>query len=141
MNDASPSVTMETLRGWLSGGFHSVLRMEILGYEPAQQELRIALPFRAEYSRMPEVGDYHGGVIAALLDEAGTFVSALASGQPAATANLRTDFLKAPKRCDLTAVAQIVRAGRTLIVADVKAVGDDGTVYAVARGSWSVLSR
>jgi len=134
-----PAVDIDFLRGWLAGGFHDFLKMEILDYDPEAKVLRMALPFRPEYSRLPSVGDYHGGIIGALLDVVGTFVAALAAGVPAATMNLRTDYLRAPIKCDLIATGRIVRAGRTAIVADAELTDSDGRSYAVARGTWTPL--
>lgn len=131
-----PTMDLETIKGWLSGGFHDVLDMAIVSHDKATGTLTLALPYRDRYARLPAVGDYHGGVLAALLDVAGTFCAALAAGGPAATANMRTDYLRPPVKVDLLATARIVRAGRSLIVCDVEATDATGRQYAVARGSW-----
>ncbi len=133
----SPEFDLETIKGWLSGGFHDVLDMSIEAFDPADGTLTLSLPYKDRYARLPAVGDYHGGVLAAFLDVAGTFCAALAAKGPAATANMRTDYLRPPVKVDLFATARIVRAGRSLIVCDVEATDGDGRKYAVARGSWA----
>jgi uncharacterized protein (TIGR00369 family) len=127
---------LETLRGFLGIGFHGFLRMEIVAADAVKGTIAIRLPFRDEYSRIPESGDYHGGIIAALLDVAGTFAASLVAKTP--TMNLRTDYLRPPVRCDLLATARVLRMGRSAIVADVEIADPSGAVCAVARGTWSV---
>jgi uncharacterized protein (TIGR00369 family) len=129
---------LETLRGFLGIGFHRFLRMEIVAADAAEGTIAIRLPFRDEYSRIPAAGDYHGGIIAALLDVAGTFAASLVAKTPTPTMNLRTDYLRPPVRCDLLATARVLRRGRSAIVADVEIADPSGAIYAVARGTWSV---
>lgn len=141
MSGMPDKVDLDVIRSWLSpAGFHGVLRMSIEDYDPDAQQLRLLLPFREEYARIPQVGDYHGGVLAAFLDVAGTFISALTAGTVVATSNLRTDYLRPPVRCDLLATGKIVRAGRSVIVSDVEVADADGRLYTVARGTWTPLN-
>jgi uncharacterized protein (TIGR00369 family) len=129
---------LDTLRTFLGIGFHRFLRMEIFAADAAKGTISIRLPFREEYARIPETGDYHGGIIAALLDVAGTFAASLIAKTPTPTMNLRTDYLRPPVRCDLVATARVLRAGRSAIVVDVEVAEPSGAVCAIARGTWSV---
>jgi uncharacterized protein (TIGR00369 family) len=131
-------VDLDTLRGFLGVGFHRFMRMELVSADVDAGTLALRLPYDASYARIPEQGDYHGGIVTALLDAAGTFAASLKAGRATPTMNLRTDYLRAPRRCALVATARILRAGRTAIVADVEAADEAGTIYAVARGTWSV---
>lgn len=137
MMEQSMQINLGTIFQWLSGGFHDVLKMSIVEHDADKGLLTLALPYRDAYARLPSVGDYHGGVLSAFLDVAGTFVAALATGGPAATVNMRTDFLRPPVKIDLLATAKIVRAGRSVIVCDVEVTDADGRQYAVARGTWA----
>ena len=138
MIDVPDQIDLDTIRQWLGPvGFHAILRMDLLDYDATKPVLRLSLPFRDDYARIPQVGDYHGGVLAAFLDVAGTFAAALAAGGPAATVNLRTDYLRAPIKCDLIASGRVVRAGRSAIVVDADLSDEADKLYAVARGTWA----
>jgi len=142
MSGMPDKVNLDVIRSWLApAGFHGVLRMDVLDYDEAAQRLRLSLEYRSAYARIPQVGDYHGGVLAAFLDVAGTFVSALAARGVVATTNLRTDYLRPPIRRDLIATARVVRAGRAVIVADIELTDGEGKVYAVARGNWTPVGQ
>ena len=141
MSGDATTVTIETIKGWLGGGFHDFLQMELAAYEPETASLTLALPYREAYARIAAVGDYHGGVLSAFLDVAGTFAAALAAGRIVATANIRTDYLRAPVKVDLSATARVLRAGRTLITCDVALADSDAVTYAIGRGTWTVPTR
>lgn len=136
MSESPASVDLETIHEWLAGGFHDVLRMSVASHDPDGQRLTLALPFRPEYARLPSVGDYHGGILAALLDVTGTFTAALAARRIATTVNFRTDYLRPPIGVDLLSTGSVVRAGRSLITCDVAVSDADGREYAIARGTW-----
>lgn len=121
------------------GGFHDFLQMNLTSYDAATGGLVIDLPFRDEYARLPKFGDYHGGIIASVLDVVGTFTAALKAQKMVVTSNLRTDFLRNPAKCDLTVRGSVVRAGRTQVIVDVMAYDPDGRLCAVARGCWVIL--
>ena len=82
-------------------------------------------------------GQYHGGVIATLIDVAGDFALALIVGGPVPTINLRVDYLRPATRTNLTATARVRRAGRTVGVVDVDVHDDNGKLVAVGRGCYS----
>ena len=141
MSELPDTVDLDVVRSWLSGGFHDVLAMSVVDFDQDAGVLRLALPFQDRYARLPQVGDYHGGVLSAFLDVAGTFVAALAAGGPVATMNLRIDYLRPAVKCGLVATATIVRAGRSAIVADAEVADDKGRACAIARGTWTVLKK
>lgn len=120
-------------------GFHSTLKMRLIAYDADAGRLTVRLPYRDAYARIPDIGDYHGGVLASVLDVVGTFACMLKCKAMTPTMNLRTDFLKAPVKCDLIVTANVLRSGRKVAVADISATDDVGTLYAVGRGSWSVI--
>jgi uncharacterized protein (TIGR00369 family) len=121
-------------------GFVQFLGLEVERFDPEHDELTIKLPYRSVFSRRAEIGGYHGGVVAALLDVAGTFTCGMHYGQLGPTINLRVDYLLTPDACDLYATGKIIRAGRTVAVVDVSATDADGVLYAVGRGTWSAAA-
>ncbi|MEM7407212.1 MAG: PaaI family thioesterase [Pseudomonadota bacterium] len=83
---------------------------------------RVALPFRPELSR----GDtlIHGGVIAALIDKAGTAAAwsytDIGDDARGATVGLTVNYLRGADSCDLMAHARVVRRGGSITVIDVE---------------------
>ncbi|MEW5421442.1 PaaI family thioesterase [Amorphus sp. 3PC139-8] len=130
-------MTLDELSGLLSQAeFHKTLKVEAVALE-ADGALTLKLPFDEGYTLFKKVGAYHGGVIASLIDVAGTMVCSAVKGRPTPTVDLRVDYLKSPVRCDLYADAVPRRIGRGIGVADVTVRGEDGTVYAIGRGAFS----
>ncbi|MEM9011090.1 MAG: PaaI family thioesterase [Pseudomonadota bacterium] len=117
--------------------FHQLVKVEAVAVSP-DGRLTLRLPFDPAYTLFPEHGNYHGGVIATLIDVAGTMACSVLAGRPTPTANLRVDYLKSPRGCDLFADALVQRMGGQLAVADVTVRDEAGTVYAIGRGSFSV---
>lgn len=67
------------------------------------------LSHRAELSRPPDARDYHGGIIATLIDMAAHICLARKLGRRVPTIDLRVDHLRPVPDTDLTATARIVR--------------------------------
>lgn len=130
-------MTLDELNGLMAQAeFHKVVKVEAVSLDPGGA-LTIKLPFDEAYTLFKKVGAYHGGVIATLIDVAGTMACSVAKGRPTPTIDLRVDYLKSPVRCDLYADAVTRRVGRGIGVADVTVRGEDGTVYAIGRGAFS----
>jgi uncharacterized protein (TIGR00369 family) len=118
--------------------FHQLISLKLEKADPKAGIVVLRQPYSPKLSIFPEAGVYHGGVIAALVDVAGSVACGLLVGRPAPTANFRVDFLKSPARIDLIATGRLVRAGSNLAVADVEIGDDQGNIYAVGRGAFSV---
>jgi acyl-coenzyme A thioesterase 13 len=80
-------------------------------------------------------GDLHGGVLATLVDEAGTV--ALASldrdGRPGVTTDLNVSYLSPARAPRVIAEARALKVGRTLGYVQVDVRGEDGTLVAQGR--------
>jgi long-chain acyl-CoA synthetase len=116
--------------------FHQVLKMRVVDVLDGNS-VRIHLPFSVSYVHQRTIGNYHGGVLAALADVAGTLACMVNRATSFTTAHLSIDFLKSPTNCDLYARAKVIKSGRKNSVADIEITGEGKVVYAVARGSWS----
>ncbi len=83
----------------------------------------------------------HGGVIAALMDEAMGWAAARATGIMYVTAELAVRYLR-PARQDirLTVVAEVVKTTKRLAEAKAELVDEEGTVYARSTGKFFPLS-
>jgi uncharacterized protein (TIGR00369 family) len=114
----------------LNTGFGAVLGARLTTLSDGYCEM--LLPFKPELSRGDEL--IHGGVIAALIDKAGTAAAWSYSDIPetarGATVSLTVNYLKGAASCDLTAQARVVRRGGTLTVVDVEVKDADGDLVA-----------
>ena len=85
-------------------------------------------------------GDFHGGVVASLLDAAmGVAVrSAYPGGEGATTVSLTVNYLN-PGRGQLIGLGHVVRAGNSLASAEARVVDASGQVVAHAVGTMRIL--
>jgi len=120
--------------------FHKFLKLDVTACDDENGTVAFRLPYDEAYTLFAKVGNYHGGIIAALADVAGTMACSVKVGRPTPTVNLRIDYLQAPCKVDLIAEGQAVKTGRSIGVADVTIRGDDGTLFAVARGTFNTAS-
>ena len=93
---------------------------------------RVLLPYKDDLSRGDEL--IHGGVIAALIDKAGT-ASAwsyedIGRESRGATVGLTVNYLQGAKSCDLVAESRVVRRGGSITVADVEVTNPQGDLVA-----------
>ena len=93
---------------------------------------RIRLPYKPELSRGDEL--VHGGVIAALIDKAGTAAAwsyvDIREGARGATVGMTVNYLKGAVSCDLIAEGRVVRRGGSLTVVDVEVKSPNGDLIA-----------
>lgn len=109
-----------------------------LGYDEAGRAV-LSMPYRRDYDNA--MGNTHGGVIATLLDKAGWFTAAQHYATWIATADLHVQVLASADKVALTAIGQLVRAGRRLAVATSEVRAPDGTLIAIGSGTFAVTSR
>ncbi len=117
-----------------------------LGVQATRMErglARLELPFREEF-----VGDWmrpalHGGVISMLADTAGgmaVWTALEKAPSRVSTIDLRVDYLRPGKPERLIAEGTVVRAGRTVGVADIRLFhpGAEGEVVATGKGVYAI---
>lgn len=115
---------------FLRKGFGGVLGTRLDHLEEGY--CRVILPFKDDLSRGDEL--IHGGVIAALIDKAGT-ASAwsyddIGRDSRGATVGLNVNYLQGAMSCDLTAEAKVVRRGGSITVSDVEVWNPDKELVA-----------
>jgi uncharacterized protein (TIGR00369 family) len=92
---------------------------------------KIILPFRDDFEQT--FGVVHGGFITLIADTAGYFAAATKVGiMPLATAEIKMNFISPVYREDLYAIGKVIKAGRQLIVCELK-------VYAAISGKMVAL--
>ncbi|MEM1152583.1 MAG: PaaI family thioesterase [Pseudomonadota bacterium] len=116
--------------------FHQVLGLQLGASNIKETWLELKMPFNSAIERAPDSGQYHGGVIASLIDIAGDFALIWALGFGVPTINFRTDYVRPAFNTALRARATIRRIGRTVGVVDIDVFDDTNRLIAVGRGCY-----
>ena len=94
--------------------FHQLFKPEVLAIDNEQLELKLQVSMCPQFERQPGTKQWHGGVLASLVDIAGCYALMLVAKGPMLTLNFSTDFLKLAVSDTLTATAKVTRSGRTV---------------------------
>jgi uncharacterized protein (TIGR00369 family) len=121
--------------------FHQFLRPQAVSVDAVAGIVIITLPFRPEFRRADDVSDYHGGIIASLIDLAAHAAIAVQIGRMAPTIDLRIDYLRAAPGVDLVATAKVLRLGKSIGRADVEISCPGMPLIAVGRGAFSTYKK
>jgi uncharacterized protein (TIGR00369 family) len=133
-----PLITREALDALLRGSpFQEVLGLSLETFDAAAQTLTLRAAYGPRVERAAGTGQYHGGVIASLIDIAGDFALIAVLGFGVPTINFRVDYLRPAAKTDLLAHARVRRAGRTIGVVDIDVVDEAGRLIALGRGCYS----
>ena len=116
--------------------FHEFLGPELLAYDPAAASVVIGVKWRPGFERGPGSKQWHGGVLAAVIDVAGAYAAFAKTGRGLPTVDLRIDYMRPALDTDLRAQATALRAGRTLGTVDVTLRDKNDIVVAVGRGTY-----
>jgi uncharacterized protein (TIGR00369 family) len=134
---SNPAMTRETLELSLKGSpFQQVLGLRLEAFDVAAQTLTLRSVFGPQVERAPGTGQYHGGVIASLIDIAGDYALIAILGHGVPTINFRVDYLRPALNTDLLALARVRRAGRTVGVVDIEVTDAGGRLVALGRGCY-----
>lgn len=91
----------------------------------------IAVLFRTEFCRAPDELGHYADIIAGLIDLAAHAAVAVKIGRVAPAMDLHIDYLRVAYDTDLTAAAKLLRAGRSVGLADVEVTDRHRTLIAV----------
>lgn len=94
--------------------FHQLFKPEVLRVDNDKLELKLQVSMCPQFERQPSTGQWHGGVLASLVDIAGCYALMLVAKGPILTLNFSTDFLRLAVSDTLTATAKVTRSGRTV---------------------------
>ena len=114
-----------------SGAFQRFLGLELVAFDAAAATVTLRAPWRKDFERGPDSGQWHGGIIAAIADIAGDF----------ATIDLRIDYLQPAIETDLTAHARALRVGRSIGTVDVELRDKADRIVATGRGTYATADR
>lgn len=130
-------VDFNSLKEILAGPpFHEYFKFELLEVDTDAGVLQLRIPYHPGLNRMPVGKQIHGGVIAVLIDVAATFAVAAKTRKPAATVDLRIDYLRPGSGSSLIATATVRRSGKTLSTADVDVTDEEENLIASGRGTF-----
>jgi uncharacterized protein (TIGR00369 family) len=136
MNADNP-VSRKTLEAMLADSpFQQLLGLRLDAFDPAAQTVTIRSLYGPNVERSAGTGQYHGGVIASLIDIAGDFALIAALGYGVPTINFRVDYLRPATNTDLLAQARVRRAGRTIGVVDIDVTDTSSRLIALGRGCY-----
>jgi len=134
---SDPRISRQELEALLSGSpFQNLLGLHLDSFDVAGQWLTIRSIYGPNVERSAGSGQYHGGVIASLIDIAGDFALIAVLGHGVPTINLRVDYLRPAGRVDLLATARVRRAGRSIGVVDIDVDDTAGRLIAIGRGCY-----
>jgi uncharacterized protein (TIGR00369 family) len=119
--------------------FNLFLGLTVVTADPAKQEVTMRSLMRPEFERRPGSKQWHGGVIASVIDTVGDFAVGMMVGRGLPTVNFRVDYLKPAVDTALVAVSRVRRAGKSVGVADVDVFDEKGALLAIGRGTYSTL--
>jgi uncharacterized protein (TIGR00369 family) len=133
-------LTAEQIQTMLNASpYNQFLGLTVVSADPAKQEITMRSVMRPEFERRPGSKQWHGGVIASLIDTVGDFAVGMMVGRGLPTVNFRVDYLKPAVDTALVAVSRVRRAGKSVGVADVDVFDDKGALLAIGRGTYSTL--
>jgi uncharacterized protein (TIGR00369 family) len=118
--------------------FHQLFRPEVLEVDHEALRLTIKYAMSDVFERQPGTDQWHGGTISAVVDTTGCYALTLITDAPPPTINFRTDFLRPGIQTDLTVLAMVRRAGRSVGVVDVEVNDDSGRLIALGRASFAL---
>ena len=119
--------------------FQQVLGITAVSVDRKLAQTRMRLPYNAQFARRYAAHEFHGGVIATLIDISGASALFAARGYAGPTIDMRIDYLRLGSGEFLVADAKLVKDGRSLALADVTISDDSGRSVAVGRVALSAL--
>lgn len=139
MNKGQIRLTVDDIQERISRSkYHQMFQPEVLGLDHDAMTLTLRVSMCAEFERQPGTGQWHGGVLASLVDIAGCYALMLVAGGPMLTLNFSTDFLRLASSQRLCAVAMVRRVGRTVGFVDVDITDDAGATVVTGRACYAI---
>ena len=128
-----PLMTLDQVQALLERGpFHRWLGLKAVAVGADSVEL--LAPWREEWVVNPERRYTHGGILATLIDTAGDYAIAAATGKPVPTIDMRVDYHRAAMPGDLTARGRVVKLGSSFSTAEASVFDQEGMLVASGRG-------
>ncbi|HJL64211.1 MAG TPA: PaaI family thioesterase, partial [Candidatus Thalassarchaeaceae archaeon] len=95
--------------------FHQLFKPKVLEVNNEQTELKLQVSMCPQFERQPNTNQWHGGVLASLVDIAGfSALMLVTKDRPLLTLNFSINFLRLAVSDTLIATAKVTRSGRTV---------------------------
>lgn len=116
--------------------FIRTLGLEVVSIDYDAARLEVRMPLAPHFERREGTKQFHGGVLAALIDTVGDFALGMLLGGGIPTMNLRVDYLKPAVGDSITAIATVRRRGRSAAVIDIDVIDEKGALVSIGRGTY-----
>jgi uncharacterized protein (TIGR00369 family) len=104
------------------------------------ETIEVRSTFRPEWIANPAIGQTQGGILASLIDFAACFSLMNSIGRPAFTIDLRVDYHRAAKNCDLIAKGRLIKLGKQVSTCEAEILDPEGRLIASGRGTFLTSS-
>jgi uncharacterized protein (TIGR00369 family) len=98
-----------------------------------EDSIVIRMLVRPDMIGNPNTGVLHGGLMACLIDAAGSFAVIACTGQSATTVDFRVDFHAAQRKPALFATTELLKLGRRLASVEIRVRDSEGCLIASGR--------
>ncbi len=120
--------------------FGSFFLLRLLGMSVSYGEESCTIAFSAEPPLANPQGTLHGGVLATAMDISMGHLLGRVAG-PAATLELKVQYLSAVRAGLVRCEGSFLRRGRTISFMQSRATQEDGTLVAYATATWTLLAK
>jgi uncharacterized protein (TIGR00369 family) len=117
--------------------FISLLNLTVLSADPVKQQLVMRAAMRPEFERGRGSGQWHGGLIAAIIDTVGDYALVMLLDRPLPTVNFQVDYLRPAIDTALVVTATVRRSGRLVGVVDIDVTNEAGQLLAIGRATYA----
>jgi uncharacterized protein (TIGR00369 family) len=131
-------MTLEEAQALVSRGpYLNWLGLQVL--ELGADTIAVKATWRPEWVANPDLGQTHGGILAALIDFAADFALLGSVGHPVPTIDMRVDYHRLTKQSDLIAKGRVIKLGRQFSICEAQ-VFDKDNLLLVASGRGAYIT-
>jgi uncharacterized protein (TIGR00369 family) len=128
-------MTLEEAQELVSRGpYLNWLGLQVL--ELGDDTITAKAKWRPEWVANPVLGQTHGGILAALIDFAADFSLLNSIGHPVPTIDMRVDYHRLTRQCDLVAKGRVVKLGRQFSICEAQILDEGNLLVASGRGAY-----
>ena len=134
-NNLSVSDVQEAIS---QSAFHQLYNPEVLEVDNEKAMLRLRVSMCDTFERQPGTGQWHGGILASLVDIAACYALLLVAEGPVLTLNFNTNFLRLTVSQNLIVTAKVSRVGRTVSFIDVDIIDDANQTVVTGNACYTI---
>ena len=121
--------------------FHQLFKPKVLEVNNEQTELKLQVSMCPQFERQPNTNQWHGGVLASLVDIAGfSALMLVTKDRPLLTLNFSINFLRLAVSDTLIATAKVTRSGRTVGFVEVIVHNQEKEVVVTGHACYAIRS-